>query len=87
VKNFLSILSATIATTLIATSFSPAQAFTWDDLWGVVKQGVVKSLQESPPPQAASAQESPASSSDTSNNSNNTSPPQSDESVESAPAE
>jgi hypothetical protein len=40
---FLSILAMTIATTLVATSFTPAHAgLNWNEVWGTLKKGGVQ---------------------------------------------
>jgi hypothetical protein len=41
-KQFRSILALAVVAASITTNLSPAQAFTWDELWGAVKTGVEK---------------------------------------------
>ena len=39
-KQFRSILALAVVTASVATSLSPAQAFTWEDVWNTVRYGV-----------------------------------------------
>jgi hypothetical protein len=61
IKQFRSILALAIVAASVTTSISPAQAFTWEELWGAVKTGVQKGFQD--------AAQSSAENSNTSNNS------------------
>lgn len=45
-NQFRSILAVAVVAASIIASVSPAQAFTWDDLWGAVKKGVEKGLRD-----------------------------------------
>jgi hypothetical protein len=47
IQQFRSILAVATVVTSITASSLPSQAFSWDDLWGVVKKEVVKELQPS----------------------------------------
>jgi hypothetical protein len=62
IKQFRSIFAVATVVTSIAASSLPSQAFTWDDVWGVVKTQVVKEIQ-------------PSSATTPSNNESTTSPP------------
>jgi hypothetical protein len=44
-KRLLSILAIAAMATPIIFSSTPAQALTWDDLWGAVKKGIVSGVQ------------------------------------------
>jgi hypothetical protein len=65
IKQFRSILALAVVAASVTTSISPAQAFTWEELWGAVKTGVQKGFQDA-------AQ----SSAEKYNNSNNSDAPQ-----------
>jgi hypothetical protein len=60
-KQFRSILALAVVAASVTTSISPAQAFTWEELWGAVKTGVQKGFQD--------AAQSSAEKSNASNNS------------------
>ncbi len=45
-KQFRSILAVAVVAASVTASISPAQAFTWDELWGAVKTGVQKGFQD-----------------------------------------
>jgi hypothetical protein len=45
-KQFRSILAVAVVAASITASISPAQAFTWEELWGAVKTGVQKGFQD-----------------------------------------
>jgi hypothetical protein len=66
-KQFRSILVVTIIAASITASLSPAQAFTWDDLWNVVKSRAEGSRQPDPSPQPIGSDNQAPSDSDLSN--------------------
>jgi hypothetical protein len=45
-KQFRSILALAVVAASVTTSILPAQAFTWEELWGAVKTGVQKGFQD-----------------------------------------